>query len=81
MLARLEVTLRCFIGAQIDRSLRELQRKLLTENAMKEWRGAEVFIPPAQQRVLARKESEKRFRRHHFKRMLGLVLAQRQRGF
>ena len=66
---------------QADRALRELQRTLLNERALKEWKDAEYFIPPAQRRMLARKESEKRFRRRHFKRMLNLVLTQRQRGF
>eukprot|EP00884_Botryococcus_braunii_P019110 jgi/Botrbrau1/5883/Bobra.0366s0061.1 len=66
---------------QAEKAIKELQRKLITENVLKEWKDAQFFTPPSERRVLKRKEGEKRRRRKEFKHMLGIVLAQKERGY
>lgn len=65
----------------VEAALRVLKRKLIEEGLLKLWKKKEYRITPTEQRVLDRKETEKRLARREFKAKLQWILRRKARGF
>lgn len=62
-----------------DQALRQLTNRLRTEGLQREWRARQAYVKPSEQRVLNKKETEKRQRKREFKQQLRWVMARKNR--